>query len=156
MDCAAIMTKNPLTVREDETVGCAAEMLIANRYTNLPVVDAKGGYVGMFGIHDLLCLLVPRVALAGDLLPNLRFLGDDPEQMRRRFADVKARRLGDAADRNAATLAPNTPEVEAIRLFCQKHTSLAVAERETGKVVGIVSYWDAIRAISGAPAEAER
>jgi CBS domain-containing protein len=154
MDCAAIMTKNPLTVREDETVGSAVEKLIAHRYTNLPVVDANGRYVGMFGIHDLLCLLVPRVALAGDLLPNLRFLGDDPGALRRRFADVKARRLGDAADRNAAMLAPDTSEVEAIRLFCQKHTSLAVTERGTGKVVGIVSYWDAIRAISGAPAGA--
>ena len=154
MDCAAIMTKNPLTVHEDETVGAAAEKLIAQRHTNLPVVDADGGYIGMFGIHDLLCLLVPRVALAGDLMPNLRFLDDDPDALRRRFAEVKARRLGDAADRNATVLAPDTPEIEAIRLFCQKHTSLAVAERQTGKVVGIVSYWDAIRAISDAPAEA--
>ena len=41
----------------------------------------------MFGIYDLLGLLVPRVALAGDLLPNLRFIGDDPEALRTKFAD---------------------------------------------------------------------
>src|SRR5689334_5837165 len=82
MTCAAIMTEAPLAVRQDETVGAATAKLIEHRYINLPVVDAGGKFIGMFGIYDLFSLLVPKVALAGGLLPNLRFMGDDPEDLR--------------------------------------------------------------------------
>jgi CBS domain-containing protein len=154
MSCAAIMTKAPLTIREDQSVGEAAEKLIAHHYSNLPVVDGQGRYTGTFGIYDLLSLLVPRIALAGNLMSNLRFINDDPEELRRKFREVKTRRVGDVADRNAPTLDPDDPEVEAIRLFCRNHSSLPVVEKDFGRVVGIISYWDTIRAIAGQPERA--
>lgn len=149
MSCAAIMTKEPLVVSADDTVAAAAAKLIGQHCASVPVVTADGRYAGMFGIYDLLGLLVPRVALAGNLLPNLRFISDDPAQLRQRYNDLKARRVGDVADRNAAALQPDTPEIEAIRLFCQNHASLAVVDPTTSSVLGVVSCWDAIRAISG-------
>ncbi|HEX4078811.1 MAG TPA: CBS domain-containing protein [Rhizomicrobium sp.] len=154
MSCAAIMTKAPLTISEDASVAEAAAKLIAHHYTNLPVVDAEGCYAGMFGIYDLLGLLVPRVALAGNLMANLRFISDDPEELRRKFQDIRNRRVGDVADRNAPTLDAEAPEIEAIRLFCRSHSSLPVVAKESRKVVGIVSCWDAIRALAGPPQEA--
>ncbi len=148
MTCAAIMTAKPLTVRESDSVAMATETLMQHQYINLPVVDAAGRFLGMFGIYDLLGLLVPRVALAGDLLPNLRFVGDDPKALRDKFHAVKTQTVGEWCDRTAVTLHPDTPEIEALRLFCRRHTTLAVVERETQKLVGIVSYWDAINAIT--------
>ena len=153
MTCAAIMTAKPLTVTESDSVGAAAEALIRHTYINLPVVDAENRFIGMFGIYELLGLLVPRVALAGDLLPNLRFVGDDPAALRKKFAEMKAQPVGEWCDRAAVTLHPDTPMIEALRLFCRRHTTLAVVARETQKLVGIVSYWDAIAALTrGAPA----
>jgi CBS-domain-containing membrane protein len=149
VSCAAIMSKDPASVRADETIETAAKKLIAHQFISLPVVDAQNRYFGMFGIYDLLCMLVPRVALAGNLLPNLRFISDNPEELRARFREVKSRLVSDAADRNAATLKPDTPEIEAIRLFCQSHSSLAVVDPESRRVLGIVSCWDAVRAIVG-------
>ncbi len=151
MSCAAIMSKEPLTIAEDETVADATAKLIAHRHTSLPVVDAAGRLVGMFGIHDLLGLLVPRVALAGDLLSNLRFITDDPGELQRRYEDVKARRVSELADRNGARLAPDAPEIEAIRLCCRGQTPVPVVERETDRVIGIISCWDAVRALAGTP-----
>jgi len=153
MSCAAIMTGDPLTIGEDESVADAAAKLVAHHHSSLPVVDANGRYTGMFGIYDLLSLLVPRVALAGNLMANLRFIIDDPGELRQKFLEVKSRRVGDAANRNAATLHPDSPEIEAIRLFCRSHDSLPVIEKDSGKIVGIVSCWDAIRALA-APAQA--
>jgi len=149
MSCAAIMSKDPACVRADETIGQAANKLIAHQFISLPVVDADNRYFGMFGIYDLFSLLVPRVALAGNLLPNLRFISDDPDELRSRYREVKTRPVSDGADRNAVTLKPDTPEIEAIRLFCQSHSSLAVVDPHSRKVLGIVSCWDAIRAIAG-------
>ena len=152
MSCEAIMTKSPLLLREDESVGDAAIKIVQSQCISAPVVDGENRYIGMFGVYDLLSMLVPRVALAGNLLPNLRFLSDDPEVLRQRFRELKTRRVGDAADRSAATLKPDTPEIEAIRLFCQSHSALAVVEPQTRKVLGVISCWDAVKAISGAPA----
>src|ERR1700733_10437523 len=98
MSCVAIMTTNPVTLGVDESVGAAAAKLIAHQATILPVVDTEGRYAGMFGLYDLLSMLVPRVALAGNLLPNLRFIGDDPAELRRRYLELKTQRVGDMAN----------------------------------------------------------
>jgi CBS domain-containing protein len=153
MSCAAIMTKEPLTVREDETVADAVAKLIAHHSMSLPVLDANGRYVGMFGVSDLLGLLVPRVALAGNLMSNLRFIGDDPDELRRRYAEVKSRRVSEAVDRNGARLHLDSPEVEAIRLCCRSHAEIPIIEKATEKVVGIVSCWDVLRALAGTPVD---
>jgi CBS domain-containing protein len=82
-------------------------------------------------------------------MSNLRFIADDPEELRRKYSEVKNRRVADVANRKAPTLDPDWSEAEAIRLFCRNHTSLPVVDRNSGRVVGIVSCWDAIRGIVG-------
>jgi len=88
MTCGAIMTENPLTAHESDTVAEAAARLIEHRYINLPVVDGAGKFLGLFGIYDIFRLVIPRVALAGGILPNLRFMGDDAEEVRARFREA--------------------------------------------------------------------
>jgi len=136
-------------LRDDESVADAARKLTGHKHTSLPVVDAEGRYAGMLGIHDILGLLVPRMALAGNLVPNLGFIDGDPDRLRAQYGEFATRHVSDAADRNAPTLKPNTPQIEAIRLFCQSHSSLAVVDPGTRKVLGIVSCWDVIKAIGG-------
>lgn len=149
MSSTAVMTKAPITIGEQESVADATAKLVSHHFTNLPVVNAQERYVGMFGLYDLLSLLVPRVALAGDLMSNLRFIADDPEQLRRRYDEIKNWPVAKVADRNAPTLEPDSPEVSAVRLFCRNLVSLPVVDRESGRVIGIVSCWDAVRAILG-------
>lgn len=152
MSCQNFMTPDPLSVREDDTIGHAAKQIIEHRYINLPVVDAKGGLVGMFGIYDLLSLLVPRVAIVGNMLPNLRFMSDDLGALHRKYEDVRDRPVGQAADRQPVTVFVDTPIIEAVRLFCRNHTTLPVVARDTKQLVGVISYWDAARAIVGGSA----
>lgn len=150
MSCIAIMSKAPVIIREHESVADAAAKLVSNHFTNLPVVDSQDRYVGMFGLYDLLSLLVPRVALAGDFMANLRFIADDSKVLKDRYRDVRDRLVAEVANRNAPTLDPDSPEVEAVRLFCRNHNSVAVVDGESGRILGIVSCGDAIRAIMGA------
>jgi CBS-domain-containing membrane protein len=148
MNCAAIMSANPLTVLDEQSVAEAVTLLLDCGQTSLPVVDAHGCYVGMFGIDDLLGLLVPRVALAGDLTPNLRFIGDDPSDLHRRYREIANRRTGDVADRQAVALPSDAPQIEAIRLFCRYRAPIAVVARDTGKVEGIIAHTEAIGAMA--------
>lgn len=148
MHCAAIMNAAPVTVGVSDTVAQAAEKLIAQRSTNLAVVDTDGFYVGSFGVEDLLGLIVPRVALAGSLAPNLRFIDDDPNRLGERYRAQKERPVGEVADRNAIVLAPDTPLIEAFRILCRSRVSLPVVEPGSRKLLGSVSYWDVIGTIT--------
>ena len=148
MDCSAIMTLNPKTVTENETVAEAAKELLAQREINLAVVDGAGRLAGLFGLGDLLALLAPRVALAGDLLPNLRFLSEDEGELRAKYTALKHRPVGAAIGREPVCVHPETPVSEALRLFGKGGTSLPVVERGSRRLLGMVSYWDAVRAVT--------
>ena len=147
MSCDTIMTRNPKTVGEDDTIGEAARAIIERNDIDLPVVDAEGRLVGLFGIYDLLALLVPRVAVIGNLLPNLRFLSDDESELYRKFARVRGSPLRRAVNREAARVYPDTPLIEALRLFCRNHMTIPVVEHGTERLVGMITYWDAARHI---------
>ena len=151
MSCADIMTRNPRCVREDDTIGDAAREIIACNCINLPVVDADGRLVGLFGIYDLLALLVPRVAVIGNLLPNLRFLSDDESELHRKYESLKNNPVRRAVNREAARVYTDTPLIEAIRLFCRNHMTIPVIERGSDRLVGMISYWDAARHIVDPP-----
>ena len=53
MSCESIMIRNPKSVREEDTIGMAARDIVENHCISLPVVDADGRFVGLFGIFDL-------------------------------------------------------------------------------------------------------
>lgn len=155
MSCAAIMTKEPPCILEDDLVAEAAAKLLALHHTSLPVVDAARRFIGMFGVYDLLGLLLPRVALAGNLMSNLRF-ADDLNGLRRRYEEIKTKRVVEVADRNRVMVQPDTSEIEAVRLCFLNHTPVPVVETETGTLVGLISCGDALRALAGTPAPACR
>ena len=150
MTCSAIMTTNPKTILESQTIGEAATLIVDHGYIALPVVDEGGRLAGLFGVHDLLGLLVPRVAVISGLLPNLRFMSDDLAELQGNFAKLKASPVRRAVNREAPSVHPDTPIVEALRLIARNHMTIPVVARETHTLVGMVSYWDAARAILGA------
>lgn len=148
MRCDAIMNPAPPTLRDIDSVGTATDRLIRHRQLSLPVVDAEGRYVGMFGADELLGLMVPRVAIAGDLAPNVRFVGDDPKHLVERFRPLREQPVGAIADKAAVVLAPDTPQIEAFRIFCHSRTTLAVVDPESRKLLGVVSCWDVMGAMT--------
>jgi CBS domain-containing protein len=145
--CANFMTPDPVTVGEREPIGRAAEVLLGSKLINLPVIGEDGRLVGLFGIYDLLALLVPRIAVVGDLLPNLRFVGDDIRELRLKYADVRKNPVHRAMNREPVTVYTDTPIIEAVRLFCRNHMTIPVLDRETRRLAGMISYWDAARAV---------
>jgi CBS domain-containing protein len=48
-----IMTKNPLIVESEDTVGLVADIMLANKFHSLPVVD-DGELAGIVTSHDLI------------------------------------------------------------------------------------------------------
>jgi hypothetical protein len=56
-------------------------------------------------------------------------------------------KLGDHLNTGAPVLHPETGTLEAVLKLYQIRNSLAVVERKSRRLVGIVSYWDALRAL---------
>jgi CBS-domain-containing membrane protein len=145
--CATIMTRQPVTVAQTASIGEGAALILTHGYINLPVVDGENRLVGLFGVYDLLALLVPRIAMVGDLVPNLRFLNDDMAELRENYRTVSGSPIRTAMNREPVTVHPETPIIEAIRLLCRNHMTIPVVTRDTGEVCGMISYWDAARAV---------
>ena len=53
-----IMTPDPLTILETATICEAAQKMLANKISGLPVVDASEGVVGIVTETDILRLVV--------------------------------------------------------------------------------------------------
>ena len=49
-----VMTPGPMTIREDTTIVEAVQFFVEHQVRSLPVVDAKGDFVGLVTPYDLL------------------------------------------------------------------------------------------------------
>lgn len=53
-----IMTRNPLTISPEATIGKAARLMLDNKVSGLPVVDEQGKVVGIITESDIFRLVV--------------------------------------------------------------------------------------------------
>ncbi|MGC8534501.1 MAG: HPP family protein [Rhizomicrobium sp.] len=150
MNCGALIHASPAPLRADSTLGEAAELLTGAPVQSLPVVTTEGDYIGVFGLDELLARIVPRVAVAGDMKANLRFISDDLSELRARFQAIAAHQVKEWCNRQAAFVRPDTPVIEALQLFCRGHSILPVVAAD-GKLQGLLSPSAAIRVISSQP-----
>ena len=113
------------------------------------MVDGDGRYTGVFDMWDLLALLLPKAATLDDLVPNLSFLSDDLPALQQRMKEIGGQPVGPLARPDLPLLRPDTSPVEALLLFYRNRSTLPVVDEASGKLVGVMSYWDALAAISG-------
>jgi len=150
MTCATIMTPDPVTLRESDSVAAAAAILLKRRFMILPVVDQSGRYKGQFGVFDLLRLMLPKAATLDeqdDL--HISFLADTLEDVRKEFASLQQKPIREHVRKDLPVLHPDTPMMECLRLLYRSRSPLPVVEGRSGRVVGVVSYWDAVKAVAG-------
>lgn len=150
MNCGALIHDSPAPLLANCTLGEAAEHLARAPVQSLPVVTAEGHYVGVFGLDELLARIVPRVAIAGDMTANLRFISDDLSDLHARFRAIAQHEVKAWCNRQAAFVRPGTPAIEALQLFCRGHSILPVVA-DDGKLCGLLSPSMAIRVISSQP-----
>jgi len=145
MTCDSIMHPNPVTVQAAQTVGEAVGILEKNVFRSIPVTDAQGTLLGQFGVHGVLRMLVPRIATEKMGLPHLPFVKDDLDDLKRRLRGFWSKPVGDYMDRDAYVVHPDTPLTKTVLALYHTHDNLPVVDRQTGRLVGIISYWDVVR-----------
>ncbi len=153
LDAATVMTRSVATVSPDDTIGRVAQLLTERSISAVPVVGPEGLLVGMISEGDLmrpfgqehamrrewwLNLVAEGTALADDFLDYLRL---DRHSVR------------DLMNPNVIT-ASESATLPQIADLLSKHRIKRVPILRDGKLVGIVSRADIIRALAQADAAA--
>lgn len=108
------------------------------------MVDEQGRYLGTFGIYSVLQLTLPSAVLkqgldhvafvtetAHDLAQPMRKRGNEPVPVRNWLIQD-------------SVVYPDTPAMKVLQLILRGHTSVPVADKETGRLEGIISSWNVL------------
>jgi CBS domain-containing protein len=145
MKVSDLMTKDVVTVTSATSLRDAAELLVEKRISGMPVVDEENAVIGVLSEADIL-------VKAGGSSPRNRLLGwlFEPD-----FGDedkIRAETVGEAMSAPALTISSHRPVHEAARLMVGEGVNrLPVVE--DGKLVGILTRADVVRAFSRSDAE---
>lgn len=142
MRAADVMDPNPTTLRETDTIGYGAEIIMSHRYRSLPVVDADFCYLGMFGVNCLLKQVIPRAVLMHKGLENVGFIHESLQDLYARFDEARHQPISMCMSHDIHAVAPDTPLTETLLQLYETRSSIPVVETETCRLLGMISYFD--------------
>ncbi len=150
MTALSVMNPNPTVLRDTDTIGTAADYIMEHRCRRLPVVDAKGRYLGAFGVRCLLGMVLPRAVVMDKGLRHAPFVNSSLSDLHRRFVKFRDEPVTLCMGDDAQVVAPNTSLVETLRILYRYGGSLPVVDPENGRLMGMITYWDVGAAILAA------
>jgi len=142
-----VMSTVVMTATADMSVRDVARKLLAADVSALPVVDADGRVVGIVSEGDLL-----HRAETGTERRRSWWLQliDTPEDNAQEFVKTHARHVGDVMTRDVVTVPEDMPLAEIAMLLEHRRIKRVPVVRD-GRMVGIVSRADLLRALASAP-----
>jgi acetoin utilization protein AcuB len=127
------MTKDPVTIRDDDLLRPAVEIVMVRRMRHLPVLDARGRLVGIVTDRDIQKTLPSPLSAAA------------PEEYEALLETTPISRI---MTRDVVTVGPDDLAAEAVEtLLADRIDGLPVLEN--GRLVGIFTVRDALRAFLG-------
>jgi CBS domain-containing protein len=149
MIAADVMATDVITARASQTVQEVAGLLLTHNISAVPVLSDRGELVGIVSEGDLM-----RRAEAGTEHPRSWWLAalSNPETLAQTYAKEHARQISDVMTREVITVEPDTPLSEIANLMESKGIKRVVV-LENGKVSGIVSRANLLRALASAKAK---
>jgi CBS domain-containing protein len=138
-----VMTRNVVSVRPDDTILKAARLMLQNRISGLPVVDAKGGLVGMVTEGDFL-----RRSEIGTERRRPKWIEFvlGPGRIAEEYAHASGRKVEEVMTQDPVTVGEDVSLATVVELMeCNRIKRLPVLR--DGKVVGIISRANLVRAL---------
>lgn len=125
------MTRNPVVVSPDATIGEAGQVMGARRIRHLPVVD-RDQLVGVITKSDLL-----RASSAN--LDPMAVAAAEDDSLRRAVSTVMTRRV--------VTVTPTMPLEDAARLMVEHKFGAVLVMEDSRRLVGVLTESDVMRAL---------
>ena len=145
MQAKDVMTTNVAAVRPDTALSDAIGMMLDRHISGLPVVDGAGRLVGVLTEGDLL-----RRSEIGTETTRARWIDFlmGPGNLAAEYVRTHGRQVDNLMTRDVATVDPETPLTEVVKLMERRHVKRVPVVRDD-KLVGLVSRADLLRALSG-------
>jgi CBS domain-containing protein len=145
-----VMNAEVWTVRSDTPLKEAAEILTLRHISGLPVVDADRHVVGVLSEGDILFKETGGTERKG-FLERLLTLPVPESDLK-----LAARTVGEAMSAPALTIGPKRPVAEAANTMIDQGVNRLPVVDDTGKLIGIVTRSDLVRAFVRSDAEIAR
>lgn len=138
-----IMTRDVVSVRPMATLHEAAVLMLERRSDGLPVVDQDGHVLGVVGIKDI--LRAPWASAAARRVSH-------EDNLERKAAALKQTSVDAVMAYPALVIGEDRPAIEAVRIMVNLGRHPVPVVRD-GRLVGVVSRADVMRAILAVPVE---
>jgi CBS domain-containing protein len=142
MNAESVMNPHPCVLTPKDTIKTAGGYIMSHRYRNLPVVDDDGVFLGAVGINCLLRLILPKAVLMEKGLDNVGFIHESLHDLHERLIEFENEPVSICMKKDIVKVSPDTPLVETLLLLFRYKTSIPVVENVSGKLVGMISYFD--------------
>ena len=143
-----LMQSDVRTTTPEESLKDVARTLVDNRISGMPVCDAEGKVVGVISEGDILFKERGRPEQRSAPLGWLLDGGSRTD-----LKKATARTVGDAMTAPAVTIRPSSSATAAARLMIEKGVNRLPVVMQDGRVVGIVTRADLVRAFTRQDAE---
>lgn len=143
-----VMTTTVRTTRPEASLKDVAAILAEHRFSDLPVVDEEGSLLGVISKADIL------LKEGAEVPHGLRRLIHHREASAL-ATKIEARTVGEAMNAPAITVEPFSSVSEAAALMIE-HGVNRLPVLEEGKLVGVVTRFDLMRAFARSDEEIER
>jgi CBS domain-containing protein len=151
MIVADVMTRNCITIAPDSTVEEAVNLMLSRHISGLFVVDKTGDLVGVVTEGDL--LRRDELGTERNRPWWLRLLAS-PARQAADFTQANGRYVRDVMTEDVLSVAQDAP-LEDVVATMEKHRIKRLPVTADGKVVGVVSRADLLRALIGRVRSAE-
>ena len=139
-----VMTWGAITVEPNASVTRAVRLMLQNKISGLPVVDANGQLVGMVTEGDFL-----RRGELGTQRQRPRWLEFllGPGRLAAEYVQSSGQKVAQVMTPEPKTITPETPLEEVVRLM-ERHRVKRLPVVQDGKLVGIVSRANLLHALA--------
>jgi CBS-domain-containing membrane protein len=133
----------------DETVETVLNRLDEHSLRCVPVIDDEDVLVGTFHLEKVLEHLLPVAVTMPDGLKRLNFVVGASPGIAKRLHKLKPKLVKDVMEKDIYVVHPETQTWEAIRLIVNYGSPISVVERETGKLLGLISEQTVMAEMNG-------
>ena len=145
---AEVMTPTPMTVKPDTPLKEAIAILAENKISGLPVVDEQEKLVGVISESDLMWQetgIEPPPYIM--ILDSLIYL-ENPSRYEKEIHKALGQTVKDVMTDKLITIKGEEPVKQAARLLNSKKIRRLPVINDQGKVIGIITQGDIIRAMA--------
>lgn len=145
---ADVMSRDPIMVKPQTPIKEAIKILTEQRISGLPVVDDAGSLVGVISETDLLWQetgVEPPIYIM--FLDSVIFL-ENPARHEQELHKALGQTVGEVMSTNPVTVESDQPLRKAAKLMQEKSIRRLAVVNDQGKVIGILTPGDIVRAMA--------